>query len=169
MCRKFKIYRIGERDLLNLINGRTYTQFGNVFAATIPELNGIPKGSVVRGVYYNAQVQCWDLVLFNEDFEETIEGSELPVVCINKGGVTNGIFLLLELTKEEAKTRYTQAWNTFRSTYDEEERSRLMVLMDSLQPYICYNYGPEWEEFAITLEGFKEYWDNMLKFRTDDI
>lgn len=64
------------------------------------------------------------------------------------------------ITVDEAKERYTKAWNDWRGEPNDLVKRRLEIIMDSLQPHI----GKEnWSAFKDTLEGFNEYWQGLAK------
>ena len=64
-----------------------------------------------------------------------------------------------DVTKDEAKKAYRQAWLGWCLTQDPTRKLELEQRMDDLQPRITRGPGPEWEEFTKSLPGFIEFWE----------
>ena len=53
------------------------------------------------------------------------------------------------------KRQYREAWNEYRTNFDEERKLQLERAMDNAQNSFEWD---EFQEFKVTLEGYVEYW-----------
>lgn len=73
MVARYKLYRVDESRVLAMLNWNTHTKI------SLPVVEGIPAGSVVKAVNYMPDRMCFIVTVYHDSFDIVGDGGEIPM------------------------------------------------------------------------------------------